>query len=109
MELYLDVDDWFRSELPNPPFYKDGNKIGAVTWFKDPLPAEMLHRVDALCRILRDHNVDYQHSRSADPGRIVYEDSFQIGVIPYSRESPTPLPEGVVLGPTRAGSKRSFN
>ncbi|WP_157359165.1 hypothetical protein [Arthrobacter sp. Soil782] len=109
VELYLDVDDWFRSELPNPPFYEDGNKIGAVTWFKDPLPAEMVDRVAELCGILQSHKVDYQHSRSADPGRIVYEDPFQVGVVPYSRESPTPLPEGVVLGPTSAGSKRSFN
>ncbi|GAB3521081.1 hypothetical protein [Arthrobacter monumenti] len=43
-----------------------------------------------------------------DPGKIIYEDPFQIGVIPYKRELPTPLPEGVVLGQTSAGSKCLF-
>jgi hypothetical protein len=28
-DLYFDIDDWFRDELPNPPFYEDANGVGA--------------------------------------------------------------------------------
>jgi 8-oxo-dGTP pyrophosphatase MutT (NUDIX family) len=45
-------------------------------------------------------------AESTDPGTIIYEDRFQVGVIPHERFAPTPMPEGVVLGPSTAGSKR---
>lgn len=35
--LYAVVDDWFQENLPNPSFYDDGNSIGAVTWFRQPV------------------------------------------------------------------------
>ncbi|MFF1251501.1 hypothetical protein ACFVYC_03275 [Pseudarthrobacter sp. NPDC058329] len=28
---YAHTDAWFQENLPNPPFYADGNSIGAVT------------------------------------------------------------------------------
>jgi hypothetical protein len=105
-ETYFDVDDWFRSELPNPPFYDDGNTIGAVTWFKKSTSAEMIQRLSALRRILDRHHVEHHLVEITDPGDIVYEDDFQVGVVPYRRLAPTPAPEGTVFGPTSAGSKR---
>lgn len=39
--LYLDIDDWFNEHLPNPGFYADGNSVGAVTWFRHPVPEHM--------------------------------------------------------------------
>lgn len=103
---YFGVDDWFQAELPNPPFYADGNSVGAVTWFKRAAGAAMLDPLAPLQRILDDHGVAHVVAESADPGTVVYEDRFQIGVIPYERFDPTPLPAGVVLGPTTPGSKR---
>ncbi|MFE6968260.1 HAD family hydrolase [Isoptericola sp. NPDC057653] len=104
---YLDVDDWFTAHLPNPGFYADGNTVGAVTWFRTPVPAAMQERVDRMCAILAAHGVAHDVVRSTDPGTRVYEDAFQVGVVPHVRHEPTPLPEGVVLAPTTAGSKRS--
>ncbi len=109
VRLYLDIDDWFRSELPAPEFYEDGNSLGAVTWFKEPLPPAMATRIDLLCQILDEHRVSHVQSRSLDPGKIIYEDGFQVGIVPYKRKLPTPLPKGVTLGPTTAGSKRGFH
>jgi hypothetical protein len=105
-ELYFDVDEWFKVHLPNPPFYEDGNTVGAVTWFKQALTEEMRERLEPLCRILDKYGVKWVAAESTDPGTIIYEDRFQVGVIPYQRFAPTPLRQGLVLGPTTAGSKR---
>jgi HAD superfamily hydrolase (TIGR01509 family) len=104
---FFDVEDWFIEHLPNPDFYADGNSIGAVTWFRTPVPEPMRARVDVLCGILRAHGVEFDVVRSADPGDVVYEDDFQVGVVPRERGEPTPLPDGVVRSPTTSGSKRS--
>ncbi len=105
-ETYFDIDDWFREALPNPPFYADGNSAGAVTWFKKSAASEMLGRLHPLQQILDKYQVEHVTAESNDPGTVVYEDAFQVGVIPYARSEPTPMPAGVVLGPTTAGSKR---
>lgn len=106
-ELYLDIDDWFNEHLPNPGFYADGNSIGAVTWFRHPVPDEMGRRVGQLTGILQAHGITCESVWSDDPGTVVYEDEHQVGVIPYVRGVPDPPPEGVTLCPTTAGSKRA--
>src|SRR5688572_18403291 len=58
-ELYFDVDEWFNVQLPNPPFYEDGNTVGAVTWFKKALTDEMRERLEPLCRILDKYGVKW--------------------------------------------------
>ncbi len=105
-ELYFEIDDWFEAELANPPFYEDGNTIGAVTWFKRAASAEMLMRLTPLCDILDRYSVPWVTAETSDPGTVIYEDEFQVGVIPHQRFEPTPMPPGLVLGPTTAASKR---
>jgi FMN phosphatase YigB (HAD superfamily) len=104
--LYLDIDDWFHEHLPEPDFYTDGNSVGAVTWFKTPLPADMQTRVEQLCAILTTHEVALDIVHSDSPGVVIYEDDYQIGVVPAERGEPTAMPAGLVLAPTTAGSKR---
>ncbi len=104
--LFFDVDDWFRAALPQPPFYDDGNSIGAVTWFKRSTAGHMLDRLARLQGILTKYCVEHTEVSSAVPGTIVYEDDFQVGVIPHQRAKPTPMPKRLFLGPTTAGSKR---
>lgn len=108
LSLYLDVDDWLQENLPNPPFYKDGNSIGAVTWFKAPLPETLREKMESLRGILRAHGVEHDAVTSEDPGEVIYEDDWQVGVLPRHREDPTPMPEGLVMGPTASGSMRKF-
>jgi hypothetical protein len=67
---------------------------------------EMRKRLEPLCLILDKYGVTWVAAESTDPGTIIYEDRFQVGVIPYQRFDPTPMPQGIVLGPTTAGSKR---
>lgn len=107
-ETYFAVEDWFLEALADPPFYADGNSIGAVTWFRQATAGGMLARLEPLRDILTRYGVEHELVLSQDPGVIVYEDDYQVGVVPYERGEPTPLPPGVVLGPTTAGSKRQF-
>jgi hypothetical protein len=101
---YLAVDAWFDRELPNPPFYDDGNTIGAVTWFVHPVPEPMLRRVEALTAILDRHGVAHDTVVSTDPGEVVHRDAWQVGVVPRERRPPTPR-DGPPLGPTTGGTK----
>ncbi|MGF2948069.1 hypothetical protein [Microbacterium alcoholitolerans] len=105
---YFDIDDWFRAQLPNPPFYDDGNSVGAITWFKSPLPREMSERVETMCAILAAHDVAYDVVGSDAPGEQIYEDDFQVGDVARVRDDPSPMPEGLEFSPTSAGSKRQF-
>jgi hypothetical protein len=105
-ELYFDIDDWFREHLPEPPFYADGNTIGAVTWFKRAAMGAMRARLEPLRDLLTVHDVRCDTVGASDPGKLIYEDKYQVGVIPWIRKPVSPLPPGVILGPTTPGSKR---
>lgn len=90
-DLYFDIDDWFREHLPEPPFYADGNTLGAITWFKQATTAAMLTRLTPLRDLLSVHDVRCDLVRSSNPGKLIYEDQYQIGVIPSTRKRPSPL------------------
>jgi hypothetical protein len=78
--LFSDVDAWFDRALPEPPFYRDGNSLKAITWFKK----SAIHLIDALRplrEILERYDVPYDVIETDDPGTIVYEDEFQVGVV----------------------------
>lgn len=83
-ELFTEVDTWFITHLPYPPFYADGNTIRAVPWFK-PAATSFIAALAPLEGLLGRYGVPYDVVRSPDPGTIVYEDEFQIGVLPYVR------------------------
>ena len=105
---YFDIDDWFNANLPNPPFYADGNSVGAVTWFKSPISTSMTERIDSLMSILIAHGGEHDMVTASDPGHQIYEDEYQIGVVPRIRHEQSVMPEGVEFGETTAGSKRRF-
>lgn len=96
---YAVADAWFQENLPNPPFYEDGNSIGAVTWFRES-SNDMTARLQPLLAILDAKSVVWEHSVSTDPGQVIYQDPWQVGVIPASRMAMTPLPYPGELGPS---------
>ncbi len=87
-KLYLTTKEWFEQNLPNPPFYEDNNSIHAVTWFKDGSKAQdMLAHLEAFFHIAEKYNVEIIKSISTVvPGKLVYEDEYQIGIIPRIRK-----------------------
>ncbi|MGW7660368.1 hypothetical protein [Streptomyces sp. NPDC054756] len=68
----------------DPGVYDDAVNPGAAAWFK-PSATHLLSRVPGYLEILAAHGVECRLLRSADPGRVVYEDDVQIVVVPYAR------------------------
>ncbi|MER7052440.1 MULTISPECIES: hypothetical protein [unclassified Streptomyces] len=70
----------------DPHVYDDEINPGAAAWFK-PSATHLLARVSGCLEILSAHGVDCRAFRSADPGRVVYEDDVQIVVVPHALET----------------------
>ena len=77
--LHADIVEWFEANLPNPDFYNESNPKGYVTWFKESAE-EMLERMDELRSLVQDVGGCCKRIESDDPGKIVYEDDYQIAV-----------------------------
>jgi hypothetical protein len=79
--IYFDIDNvWFQDNLPNPPFYDDVNPGKPITWFKTATTAHMLNKLQPLMEMLDKHNVPYDVVYTDYPGKIVYEDEYQVAV-----------------------------
>ncbi|MDE7288375.1 MAG: hypothetical protein K2N71_02570 [Oscillospiraceae bacterium] len=82
-ELYDRTHKWFLENLPQPPFYGNDNENpdGAVTWFKTKNAEDMLEHIEPLLGLLEKYNIPYDVVYTDTPGKIIYEDDFQVGVI----------------------------
>lgn len=70
----------------DPSVYDDEINPGAAAWFK-PSATHLLARVSGYLAILFVRGVDCRALRSADPGRVIYEDDVQIVVVPHARDA----------------------
>lgn len=68
----------------------------------------MQRRVDVATGLLSKYGVTWSVSASDGPGEIVYEDEYQVAVVPPTRGEPSVPSAGLVLGPTTGGSKQAF-
>lgn len=75
--------------LPVSPYYEKGNPDGAVTWFKDTEQGNDIYRqMDFYRKMLKKYGVKfYKSSAQRIPGRVIYEDDFQIAVVGQNSES----------------------
>lgn len=73
------VEDCFRENLPEPPFYQDANARRAITWIKRPAAERLLDRLEPL--LLDRHGVPFDIVLSNHPGEIVYEDAYQVPAV----------------------------
>ncbi|MEU5216554.1 hypothetical protein AB0G79_10195 [Streptomyces sp. NPDC020807] len=84
-------NSWYDAAYPDPSLvaphvYDDAVNPGAAAWFK-PSATHLLARVPGYLEILTAHGVAYESLRSADPGRIIYEDEVQVVVVPHGEST----------------------
>jgi hypothetical protein len=72
--------EWFNNSLPCPPFKTAGWSRDAVSWFKDSA-IEPIKKMRELSIVLDSHGLLVRTLRSERPGRVLYEDEYQIVVI----------------------------
>lgn len=75
---------WFEELLPVRPFEPARWPRDVVAWFKDDA-GEPIRRMWDIVAILRDHDVPVRLLRSAHPGKVLYEDRFQVAVVERNR------------------------
>lgn len=88
-KLYWENRSYFEKVLPVPPYYEKENPDGAVTWFKDTEQGNDIYRqMDFYRKMLKKYGVKfYKSSTQRIPGRVIYEDDFQIAVVGQNSES----------------------
>jgi len=76
--LYQEVVDFFTHELPWPPMCNAQQKV--VCFFKTSNSTEMMKYINPLLFLLERYNHPYDVVYTNFPGKIVYEDDYQIVV-----------------------------
>jgi hypothetical protein len=71
---------WLNAHLPCPPFSTSGWGSEAVSWFKDVAGPSIKKMWDVVA-LLEEHDITVRLLRSKNPGKILYEDNFQIVVL----------------------------
>jgi hypothetical protein len=75
------IFDWFNEHLPCPPFGKKHRSSewtrDAVAWFRADA-REPIARMWDIVVILREHGTAVRMITTERPGRIVYEDEYQV-------------------------------
>lgn len=81
---------WFDNKLPIPEYYQDERNRqdakSATSWFKDSAKL-YIENMFKLKQVLDSYNVETETiNRKKLPGKKIYEDEFQITVIPFRDE-----------------------
>ena len=77
--LFKEIDDWFAHELPWPPQCKNQEKV--ICFFKTENSKEMLNMIQPAMWLLERYNHPfYLVYTNTLPGKVVYEDKYQVAV-----------------------------
>lgn len=79
-------NDWYDANYPNPSHtdptvYDPALHPGAVAWFKSTAQ-HLITRVDGYLAILTAHGIPYRRLTTTSPGHVLYEDPYQVVVLP---------------------------
>lgn len=103
-------NDWYDANYPNPTHvdpavYDPRLHPGAVAWFKASA-RHLIERVDGYLELLAAHGVECHRLESPNPGRVLYEDAYQVVVAAEEPGADAPRPgaaRGGDTGPGRNG------
>lgn len=83
----LEIYNWFKKNLRPPPAQTAARgpkaKPRSISWFKSSAQ-EHIDKMRSYAQILESHDVLVNQINSDRPGKIVYEDEFQVAAIPYN-------------------------
>jgi hypothetical protein len=74
--LLQDTYDWFNDNLPCPPWSENNWEYG-VSWFKKSAN-QHINKMWNLANLLKEHNKPVRMLKADNPGKIVYQDDFQV-------------------------------
>lgn len=77
-ELFRNIDQWFKDNLPEPEPCKNGEKV--ITFFKTETTELMQCKIKPAMELLDKYNHPYDVVYTNFVGAIVYEDEWQIVV-----------------------------
>ena len=72
-----DLYGWLDTHLPCPPFSSGQFPQDAVAWFKAG-SSGFIARMWDIVAIIEDHDVPVRLLKSRNPGKILYEDEYQV-------------------------------
>jgi hypothetical protein len=84
---FIEADKWFVENLPYPPFYGENNDDpnanidGAICYFTTFYANKNWERFEPIFELLDKYQTPYDIIYTNYPGKIVYQDDFQVGVI----------------------------
>lgn len=85
-----DLRKWFNKNLQRPERFSSSKSKGAwrrntkgISWFK-PQSVEHLTYARELAAILREYGYEIEQRETTEPGKIVYEDEYQIVAEPFA-------------------------
>lgn len=81
-KLLRDIYSWFNDHLPCPPWSRN-NWGNAVSWYKSDASSFIAKMWD-IVHILRDNGQQVRMLKSDNPGRVVYEDYYQVVVFEWA-------------------------
>lgn len=70
---------WLNENLPCPPFSSSNWPEDVVTWFKDEA-GEPIKKMWEIISLLKERGVPVRMLRSRNPGKVFYEDEYQVVV-----------------------------
>jgi hypothetical protein len=87
IELEEEIYQWFRKNLKVPRVLSAGSsnhyrKPGAISWFRSTA-VEHIDKMRQYAQILEAHGVSVSQVTTERPGKILYEDEYQIAAIPF--------------------------
>ena len=77
-ELFRNIDQWFKDNLPEPEPCKNGEKV--ITFFKTETTELMQEKIKPAMELLDKYNHPYDVVYTNFVGAIVYEDEWQVVV-----------------------------
>ena len=86
-EILAALHSWFRKNLDAPDWFKNPtgrqHEYHSLSWFKDSAK-EHIQKIYEIAVILEKYDLIVERVTTKRPGRIVYEDEYQISAVPFS-------------------------